>query len=313
MLPSRLSFQNMTNFKTIRTKSEAVKSKGDWQITSVSPKVHCNKGKIPRCNLLSLPGEIRNFIYSLVYDRPLIVEMVSPKISTVFWHDEFNKLPKGTVILRHPHRLGPYSAQDRHKTHWEYSYNALLCTCKQLYNETTPYLYRSTIFVFHSAHRLQNFLTNVRPCCLSYIGTLYFHHTTYGHPKFPSNESWKQLHQRKLRKTLKDAVLKLNNVNTLRLSLEVDEVPLKFSLDEEWAEPMLRLADLPLEDVRVLIHDVEAIPCELRRAFSDVRQAFRVLVEDYLLHRQVGPLQMYIPDYKDAHVDEREWIDYLIN
>ena len=302
----------MATFKHIATEAQAKKSKGNWKISSSSPLFDLAILKKNQCRLLQLPGEIRNHIYNLVFDAPVIVEMVSDKVSTDFWYQTAHGRPRDAVIVRFPKRLGNHALHGECSAHWKQSRFALLLTCRQIYSESAPILYKSTAFVFHSACRLRNFLVSVRPFCLAAVKSIYFHHTTYGHPKFPVDEAWKAGHLRKLLNTIGRCVSLMKSVTNLQLSLQVDEVPLRLSLDEYWVKPFLKFAALPLRHVHVIMHDIRAVADGAKGTMLTLRSAFAIALERWLMGGRSEPSSNYSLNFDDLSIDNRLLLKYSI-
>ena len=295
----------------MNTQAQAKKSKGNWKISKQSPLFDLAMRQNKRCYLLQLPGELRNYIYDLVFDAPLFVEMVSEKVSTEFWYQSFRQRPHNITTIRCPKRLGNYTFDGECSAHWRQSRSALLLTCSQLYYESAPTLYKSATFIFHSACRLHNFLISIRPFCLAAVNSVYFHHTTYGHPKFPTNEKWKAVHLRKLASTIGRCAHLMKNVTTFHLSLQVDEVPLRLSLDEYWVKPFLKLEVLSLRHVQVIMHDIRAVTNNAKEAMHMLRSSFAFALEKRLMGEHLELFKLDPFSFANLSIDDKMLLEYL--
>ena len=302
----------MASFKQINTQAQAKRSKGDWKISTQSPLFNLAMHQKKQCYLLQLPGELRNYIYELVFDAPLFVEMVSEKVPTEFWYQAPRQRSHNINIIRCPKRLGKRTFDDESSAHWRQSRSALLFTCNQLYYESAPFLYKSATFIFHSACRLHNFLICIRPFCLAAVNSLYFHHTTYGHPKFPANETWKAVHLRKLTSTIGRCAHLMKNVTTIHLSLQVDEVPLRLSLDEYWVKPFLNLEVLSLQHVHVIMHDIRAVTNDAKEAMLMLRSSFAFALEKRLMGEHLELFNSEPLSFANLSIDDRMLLEYFI-
>ena len=302
----------MANFKHIATEAQAKKSKGDWKIATSSPLFNLVVLPKHQCRLLQLPAEIRNCIYELVFSGPLIVEMVSDKVSTDFWYQTTQGRPRDATIIRFPRRLGNHNLSSECLPCEKRSRSALLLTCRQIYSESAQIFYESATFVFHSACRLRNFLVTVRPSCLAAVRSLCFHHTTYGHPKFPADEKWKAIHLRKLTSTISRCVSLMKNVSDIQLSLQVDEVPLRLSLDEYWVKPLLKFALLPLRHVHVIMHEIRVASTDAKKIMLTLRPSFAIALKRRLLDGQYNFCVTESLNYDDLSAENRVLLKYLV-
>jgi hypothetical protein len=212
---------------------------------------------------MSLPAELRNQVYRYYFESDLRCEVVAgsqrlhePQARTVkLWagafHSNGQKLrytskPKedGPITLRTPLQLGKYTVVQGLQTNWTTSLCALILVCKQVYYETTPFLYRKTTFVFNAPNRLTNFLSVVSGPKLESITTLQLHYVTYGCPRLLQDVIWQEKHNAAWTRACSAASKKLVNLRSLKIWMRVNYDPLKFNLREPWIQPLLQFRRL---------------------------------------------------------------------
>lgn len=296
----------MAIFKAAVMSSQLHKSKGDWIVksdppvkTSTTPPTSPSKPKAQPFTFLLLPGEIRNTLYSYAFAYSFIADFHPAKGST-----HLPSPPPGydqTALFGHRYTvqallrmrkinvtrpMGTYTRFHGRRAKWATSFHALLLTCKQVHEEATPYLYRATCFMFASFKPLNTFLRITPHISLLNVRHLDIRHATMGDPLNPRDEMWKEKHTTRWRQLLQKVVLSMPNLTRLRLTLYINDFPLRFRLGEAWVCDLLILSSL----TSTAIPDPHSNPL-LRESLDIKRDSmlsplvdFRLVVESRLSH-----------------------------
>lgn len=103
----------------------------------------------------------------------------------------------------------------------------------------------------------------------------------------------------------------MKNVTTLHLSLQVDEVPLRLSLDEYWVKPFLKLEILSLRHVHVIMHDIRAVTNDAKEAMLMLRSSFAFALERRLMGENLELFNSEPLSFANLSVDDRMLLEYL--
>jgi hypothetical protein len=212
---------------------------------------------------LALPGEIRNIIYGYYFQDDFRCEFAAeghqfkqPKSRTVtLWSGLVplaNKQSQGNAKLKEKQPntvrisrlLGKYNVINGLRTNWVMSLFPLNLTCKLVYNETIPFLYRKTVFFFNAPNRINNFLNVVSKAKLKHITRLQLHYSTYGHPKSTQDTIWQNKHRQSWKAACKHISKTLLHLQELEIWVHVHENAPKFNLREKWVMPLLQFRRL---------------------------------------------------------------------
>jgi len=213
---------------------------------------------------MSLPGEVRNIVYSYYFAPAFRCEFAArgrrldePQSRTVkLWPAVLrsnnskpfqyitNQKPERPVTVRISRTLGKYSQVKGLQTNWLSSLYALTLVCKQVYTETTPFLYDKTVFVFDAPKRIAAFLTVLPQKKLSLITKLQLHYDTYGHPVNSRDCIWQDKHHESWVRICRAASKKLFGLKSLELWVHVHDCAPKFNLRQKWLVPLLQFRRL---------------------------------------------------------------------
>lgn len=212
-------------------------------------------------SFLSIPPELRNFIYQYHYDTVQLIELM-PKMAPYRVLEAYKFDFKGTSNqgndalkqgIRSGNLLGQYNRATGMKTRWHLSISGLHLVNKQISAECLDFLYACIMLMTQSYQRLSNFLTVVPKKNLKQVTRLQLDHQTYGHPQYLHDEIWKKRHDETWSQTCKLAVTKLPGLTQVTINIDIRDVPLRFTLNQPWAKPMLFFAHrkATLEDIKI--------------------------------------------------------------
>jgi hypothetical protein len=247
--------------------------------------------------LLSLPGEVRNQIYSYYFEHGFRCEIAAkytqfaqhrPK-TVKLWAGAFqasSKTLKYTTkttdeaprTIRISRSLGKYSIVQGLQTNWFGSLFAINLVCKQIHAETLPFLYQKTTFVFDAPKRMLRFLNVISDQKLEYITKLELYYTTYGNPQLSEHQLWQDLHGRSWIHACKMAARKLVGLHSLKIWVRVTDSWLRFNLRETWILPVLQF-----------------------RRLSQVRASTDVSSTSHALEMQASKLACVEVDFRTVH------------
>ncbi|KAF2142180.1 uncharacterized protein K452DRAFT_270964, partial [Aplosporella prunicola CBS 121167] len=198
-------------------------------------------GKKQRPDFLTLPGEIRNEIYSYCFDTTYID--LTPNARHILKFKKDTSKPKPRRV-RVKHDLGHYNLVAGLKTNWAKSYSGagLSLTCKQINWETRELYYSTPVFIASSTNRLITFLNVVPADKLASIKKFHISHATYGTPQFTQDMEFKRRHDKKWLQAMHLAAEKLTGLDWLSIRLVPNETPLIFDLSQPWVQPLLAFA-----------------------------------------------------------------------
>ncbi|KAF2710567.1 hypothetical protein K504DRAFT_466969 [Pleomassaria siparia CBS 279.74] len=212
---------------------------------------------------LSLPGEIRNFVYEYYFQHGFRCEIVAQgtalkskeakmirfcmgithQDSPIYRHREHHK-PEMPTTIRMSRRLGHYNRVHGIQTNWHNSLCALILVCRQLHRESLVFLYHSTTFVFAAPLRITNFLQVLPKKNISHVTKLNLHCTSYGDPRMRVHRVWQEKHLVSWARACDAASRKLINLKELEIWLHVTASPLELDLRQSWLWPLLKFRRL---------------------------------------------------------------------
>ena len=210
-------------------------------------------------DFLSLPGELRNKIYELAFpERSFKIEWLTRgrDLTYVLWQD---KSWKRTINQTATRRRRKFDLQRRIHTipipKLELSPGpaALLLTCRQVHQEACPLFYGSSSFGFVSLRVLRKFMQSINPIAKPAIKSLSLKYSTHGDPERTEFIPWKEMHDWKWEEMLWKTAEELSGLETLKIRLQINDVPLRLNLEAPWAAPLLAFRGRKLQDVEVTL------------------------------------------------------------
>ncbi|KAF1830026.1 hypothetical protein BDW02DRAFT_559923 [Decorospora gaudefroyi] len=233
--------------------------------TSFFSRAHGPRAHAPKRirGFLSLPGEIRNQIYGYYFEVERHCEFAAKGCQFKPRKQRTVKLWSGLVppgscvsprdteadaeaptLIRFSRPLGKYNVVQGLQTNWLGSLCALSLVCKQVYHETTAFLYTRTVFIFAAPKRMTNFFSNMSAIKLESITKLQLHYDTYGHPQRTSDLIWQNKHGESWHRACKAASKKLIGLQELEIWVQVHDSAPTFTLRESWVAPLLQFRRL---------------------------------------------------------------------
>ncbi|KAI9739586.1 MAG: hypothetical protein M1834_006304 [Cirrosporium novae-zelandiae] len=229
-------------------------------------------------HLLTLPGEVRNKIYELVFDNIHLVlvfdgknhlthRVINSKTEKSYakyrqWYSQPRSdftISSQKQLVQHfkavPHKYVKQGNRvpDLRNIFSNTSIASLLLVCHQTHQETFKYLYEKTCFTFHSPKSITQFLNVLKPYYKSSIRHLSLVHSTYGEPRNLANRKWKETHDRKWLEVCTRAAEEMPKLKELSIYLNICDLPLELNLEAIWASPYLMFADRGLDKVSVAL------------------------------------------------------------
>ena len=223
----------------------------------------------PRTSFLSLPGEIRNQIYELVFPpQDYEIRRIKKSSGLTYWRYVRSRttLDPGygwswinrrhcldwNATFRKPN-LSQKAAQNRRSQDLvrrnrngviqpiEYTTSPLsiLSASRQVHEEATTFFYSKNSFGFTSRYLLQRFLTSVGPLARAAIRVIYIQHETYGDPARTAHIRWKELHDERWATFCQGLATLVPGLEELHMLLYINDRPLQMDLGARWAEPLL--------------------------------------------------------------------------
>lgn len=207
-------------------------------------------------NFFSLPAEIRYPIYDLVFDDSLVVKIT--RFTREEWDDPYfefiwakeGRIHSSTSYMRAMKRSITRAIDPRTLYGAPNGY-AMCFSSRQAYAECVEYLYQRTKFAFRSQKPFHNFVTVTNPLGLANVTKLHLELQTYGDSSTLEHAQFKDRQRRIWSAQWKNAAQVLINLRNLTIVLEVNSVPLRFTLSEDWVLPILHFAACPLESAEV--------------------------------------------------------------
>lgn len=238
---------------------------------------------------LSLPGEVRNQIYSYYFESEFRCEIAAKgssfdqnKAKTVkLWagafqtnsqHLKYDTKPKenAPTTIRISRSLGKYKVVQGLQTNWFASLFAINLVCKKLHAETLPFIYQKTTFVFDAPNRITNFLGAVPKSKLKYITKLDLHYTTYGNPKFANDCIWQDKHRKSWIRACGAVSKKLVGLRSLKIWIRVVGIFLRFNLREAWILPLLQFRRLTRAPTYEIVSSSQVVPTQQPRNLQHI-------------------------------------------
>jgi len=191
--------------------------------------------------------EIRNQIYSYVYDKSIVLDLKGKaygiKEASVP-EAETNIVIETPLGSRKP--LKPFGNGG--------SVSALYICNRQISKECLAFLYCQVILLSRQASQSMAFFRTVRASTSQHLRHLQLHHSTYGDPKLFEYRKYKAKHDRKWAETCMLAVMRFPNLTSLCINLCVNDTPYRLDLKEKWIQPLLffeRLQHLKTVEVHI--------------------------------------------------------------
>ena len=198
---------------------------------------------------LRLPPELRNKIYELVFASRRVTIKKSHRTEA----EVKEKSPNAYTGLIHTQIFG--------KMRYRGGVEALMyplplvLSCRQIYDEALPYMYRQTRFWFGSQKPIRRFLELVPDRALGCIRDLEIYHNTYGEPLETVYRKYKERDDDSWMDVCVDMSKKLTGLKTLRVDYRICDWPVQPTMDSDWAQPILELGESRFEEVSIrLIH-----------------------------------------------------------
>ncbi|KAF1815965.1 hypothetical protein P152DRAFT_455688 [Eremomyces bilateralis CBS 781.70] len=212
-----------------------------------------------KVTFFNLPAEVRNHIYGYTFDDSVIA-LISNRNKTG-WKDpqhENEWKEEGRIhSFRHAGKFGSYLVEGTKRA---IRLSALSSTAngyaicfasRQTLAESIVFLYRHTKFAFRSQRPFLNFLRVTPASSLSNVSRLHLEILMYGDPREIPHMTFKEKQMKNWLGLWKKASELLPNLRHLKIVAQVNAVPLRFTLSEEWVQPMLQFAACPLTSVEV--------------------------------------------------------------
>lgn len=198
---------------------------------------------------LDLPGEIRTKIYELSFPT-VRVEVTrappKPKEDWVFPGDNRRRLTHRTLAPRGDNRKLEMDAVVPKSVFF-----GLVMASKQIYKETVFYLYSNTQFVFCSSKALKRFVLMSRCACQAYINSMEIHRAVNGEPRLTFFRKFKfkgDIHWEKMCRVISWT---FPGLKELYFNLDIHDWPIKLTLDEYWARPILFFSEKGVDFAKV--------------------------------------------------------------
>lgn len=204
------------------------------------------------------------------------VELERPKLRTVKLclpiHDTHGRfhgyLPEpiktGPRTIRVSRKLGRQSAGEALRTKWQSSLCPLILVCKKVSEETMPFLYQRTTFVFTAPWNIMNFLDTVPPKNLSHITKIQLHYSSYGHPEWANLAGFKDKHIKSWTKACKSLSENLTALHTLEVWYNHNETCPHYSLHKPSLRPLYQFRRLSCNHA-----DADSYPLDSASECSD--------------------------------------------
>ncbi|MCJ1406649.1 hypothetical protein MMC19_000715 [Ptychographa xylographoides] len=228
---------------------------------------------------VSLPGEIKNEIYALIFEpveieiiwalpRKTLTYRVVPKAFTSLegiptWYGamdiellryRLDNYKLGRKITADRRRLD-YARRSRQDSECQLGHirtpAALLFSCRQIHDEAISMFYGSYSFRFANHGLFDRFLSLVGLQAASSIRNLWLQHSTYGDPYRTENIRWKTLHDLRWEECCDTIITQLNGLETFRVQLNINDQPLRLNMEAQWAAPLLRFKALGLKELHI--------------------------------------------------------------
>jgi hypothetical protein len=216
---------------------------------------------------------MRNAIYERVYDEPILLEVLPQKL----FSRRFLKPSPPNIqldILRVTDLRNKIKRPAGYSNDWTFSVPKLYLVNRLIAAESVAFIYQRITLFAQSLKPLHAFMTSVPATSLMHIHSLRLIQATYGEPDKLCDALWKQKADQSWVNTLARIVKSMPNLHTVRISLQIFDLPFRLALTEPWVEPLLTLSQLPtLSNLRIRIEG--PIPRRLRAFIKDYTDSRR--------------------------------------
>lgn len=229
-----------TMYRTPKDKHERRQNVADIASSSkhgANPKII-----VQHCPLLSLPGEILQMIFNMIF-LPVVVALgqnVLLKEVESSWLSNTFTLGYAGFPLRYRYD------RVRHRA-------AIIFTCRKLYRLTMPLLYANTAFTINTAKSLKVFLSRSPMIGLAAVQYLGIRQTGYGATAQIEDGKWKARHEQTWRRNYAAVGQRMTSLQYVALDIEVREWPLFNGTNEAWFLDVLQLGMYKYKAVAVNI------------------------------------------------------------
>lgn len=221
---------------------------------------HQRTGKV---TFLSLPGEVRNQIYSLLIPRMRVLICSNrpnkeQKVEKSLWCNA------NTVQVRPRFRLSHIVDTCQMEQGLAITTDLLLA-CQEVRTDIETFLYARTTFCFTSAKVIQRFVSRASPSGLEAIEKLEINQAGYNHPRLLNDDVYRQKYYSSWARACDRAGQAMLHLQSIYLRVEIFDRPLDSDSDLEdliWKHGLIKLAPRRVEKVhaslshRMLSRDV---------------------------------------------------------
>ena len=218
--------------------------------------------------LMTLPGELRNRIYDLIFVKGNIRINTLTRAKGLLTYELQQKDgkwegPVGKSRKEKNEAAHKRAARNRSRYHRIKSENpepyyqaggiaALMVCCKAIYLETAPMWYSNFTWSFSSAGTMKTFINRMSHHALSGIHTVSLEHATYGIPLETNFYGYKRLHDEQFLNLCNNTAQALVNLQSFTVCLHINELaPAQLDLKAPWVMPLLAFAHRNLQHARV--------------------------------------------------------------
>ena len=235
---------------------------------------------------LRLPQELQDQIFEYYFDHPLTfhIKFVTQRSKALTYTLPNQKEETWSTIkakawrrrrqLDYPRRVRSNEI-DLPTYSIPRGFAALLHVHPRIAAGAAKYFYRLHTFRFTSMRALQVFMDMIAPSSKEAIKNLEIHHYTAG-CGWTDYRIWKAKYDNYYEKTLWRAGCELTGLQTLKMDVRVNEIPLDFGSQVPWREPFEAFADMNLSCVNIKVHT-------LLKEHKDAMEVESYLIEQELL------------------------------
>ena len=216
---------------------------------------------------LKLPQELQDQVYGYLFDHPLTfhIKFVSLKgfgrkaLTYRLPNQPAAAQPKidEKVWLRRRRLDYPRRVRSTEKDIPAYKiptgFLSLLHVHPRIAAGAAKFFYRLHTFRFTSMRVLRTFMDMIAPYSKAEIRNLEIKHSTAGN-RWVDHRIWKEKFDRRYEETLWDIGDELTGLQSLKVNLRVNEIPLDFGPEATWRKPFEALQDMNLSSVQINCH-----------------------------------------------------------
>ena len=218
--------------------------------------------------LMTLPGELRNRIYNMVFVKGYIrIKHLSRAQSSLTYElqqqhgkweapFEYTRETKKEIVAERKARNHSWHHRvkqaDPSPCYQAGGIAALMVCCKSIYLETAPLFYSNFTWTFSNARSMKTFVDRMSSHAVSGIHTVSLEHATYGIPYETNFYGYKKLQDEYFLRFCNHAAQALVNLRSFDICVYINEpAPLELSLSAPWVMPVLAFAHRNLQRARV--------------------------------------------------------------